>query len=522
MPVEHSADRLASAELISRFLDNACPDHHVRGGSDHVRAQRTAMRLLGTYADIATANFYTTVVCGDLDRVRLELTRDPGLAARGDGEASAMRSGGGGEGDLMVRDWGPKGWQPLLYLCFTRLPLDAVTNNAVAIARTLLDSGADPNVYFMAGGSRYTPLVGAIGEGEEGRPAHPRRDELARLLLDRGAEPYDQQVLYNIHFNGKVLWFLELIYEHSLRLGRGKDWADPEWNMLGMGGYGSGARWHLDIAVEHNDLALAHWCLTHGADPNAAPGPQRLDRQGSLYEEAVLRGHREVAELLARHGAVRTNDSLSPMPTLLAACRTSDLHSIRHEIARHPEFLGASDALFAATRHNRRDAAALLLDLGTSPNVESREGERALHVAAYHDSADVAELLIERGAEVDALGRKYGNTPLGGALHCQSTGMIDLLSRCSRSTWEVGYAGNIERLRELLAEQPERARATADGETLLMYLPPHDEGLALEAAQLLLAHGADPTVRDSHGASAADRAERNAMSRVAALLRARE
>jgi hypothetical protein len=29
-------------EAVSLFLDNACPDHHVRGGSDHVRAEHTA------------------------------------------------------------------------------------------------------------------------------------------------------------------------------------------------------------------------------------------------------------------------------------------------------------------------------------------------------------------------------------------------------------------------------------------------------------------------------------------------
>ena len=27
-----------------------------------------------------------------------------------------------GEGDLLKRDWGTKGWEPLSYLCFTRLP----------------------------------------------------------------------------------------------------------------------------------------------------------------------------------------------------------------------------------------------------------------------------------------------------------------------------------------------------------------------------------------------------------------
>jgi ankyrin repeat protein len=77
------------------------------------------------------------------------------------------------------------------------LPLASVDENAVPIARALLDHGADPNDYFMAGSSRYTPLVGAIGEGEEDRPPHPRRDELVRLLLDRGAEPAAPPGNYN-------------------------------------------------------------------------------------------------------------------------------------------------------------------------------------------------------------------------------------------------------------------------------------------------------------------------------------
>src|SRR5205814_9587449 len=105
-------------------------------------------------------------------------------------------------------------------------------DNAVAIARLLLDAGADPNAYFMAGNSHYTPLTGAIGEGEEDRPPHPRRDELVRLLLERGAEPYDGQVIYNIHFHGRVFWWLKLMHEFSMKAGRSADWADPEWHML--------------------------------------------------------------------------------------------------------------------------------------------------------------------------------------------------------------------------------------------------------------------------------------------------
>ena len=99
-----------------------------------------------------------------------------------------------------------------------------------------------------------------------------------------------------------------------------------------------------------------------------------------------------VAELLVRYGATRSSMALNPMQTLIAACLRDDKAAIRDEIARHPEFLKSHEALFAATRYNRREAVELLLDLGTSPNVESPEGERALHIAAYDDAVDVGEL----------------------------------------------------------------------------------------------------------------------------------
>jgi hypothetical protein len=83
------------------------------------------------------------------------------------------------------------------------------------------------------------------------------------------------------------------------------------------------------------------------------------------------------------------------------------------------------------------DVVELLLDLGMSAEIEeSEEGQdHPLHLAAYHDSLRVAELLIERGAEVDPREASYSATPLWGAVWRQRQRMIDFLSPLSGDVW---------------------------------------------------------------------------------------
>src|SRR6516225_1101244 len=57
------------AQLITRFFDYACPDHHVRGGPAHVIARHAALRLLRQHPEIALANLYTAIVCGEIEEV---------------------------------------------------------------------------------------------------------------------------------------------------------------------------------------------------------------------------------------------------------------------------------------------------------------------------------------------------------------------------------------------------------------------------------------------------------------------
>jgi ankyrin repeat protein len=510
----------ARAKRVQWFLENACPDHHVRGRSSHARSESTAMRLLARDPDIAHDSFCTEVVCGNRSEVERVLARRPLAASALCDTRDPRREEAAG--DDWLKDLGPKGWQPLLYLCSTRLSLPSVAENSIAIARMLLDHGADPNIFFMAGFSKYTPLVAAIGEGEENRPPHPRRNELARLLLDRGAVPNDIQVVYNIHFHGDVLWFLRLIHDRAVALGRQADWDDPDWRMLDMGGYGSGARWHLNIAVRDNNVELAEWCLAHGARPDAPSATAKSLSKRSLFEEALFRGETEIVRLFERYGTPTGATTVSGEQAFIAACLRHDESALRALAAEHPEYLPQPDAMFEAARRNDTAAMKLLFDLGVPADVEAADHTRALHIGGRADSLEAVELLVAKGAEIDPVETTWQGTPIGTATYFGCQRIVDFLSRYSRDVGTLTFNGKVDRIRELVEADPSLARTTADGASLLFWLPRDDEARAVAIARLLLAHGADPSVTDANGMTPGDRAERLAMFELVRVLHNRE
>src|SRR5437879_4860140 len=110
------------AQLATRFLEYACPDHHVRGLPAHRIARHAAVRILEQHPEIAHDSIYTAVVCGEIEEVERLLRDRPQLANAKRPADGPDRSGAGGSYDFLG-DFGGKGWEPLLYLCFTRLPL---------------------------------------------------------------------------------------------------------------------------------------------------------------------------------------------------------------------------------------------------------------------------------------------------------------------------------------------------------------------------------------------------------------
>ena len=480
----------------AQFLEFACWDHRTHGRGDFAMHEAAAMRLLERTPAIATHSLETAIACGDLDRVRRVLAADPAL---------------------INRKIGARGWEPLLYLCYARLPLPALRDRALDIAAALLDGGANPNAYYMAGDAAYTALVGVAGEGEQDAWPHVQRDALYRLLLERGALPYDIQVLYNTHFRGDLLWWLTLTYEHTRPTAAGAAWDDPSWAMFDMGRYGNGARFVLWTAIEKDNRDLAAWSLDRNADPNAAPaGAVRFSKR-SLYEDALRVGSVDIAQLLLEHGA-QPSTVAEPETGLLTAALRLDRDLASRLVAAHPELRQSRTALFTAARRDRVDAVGLLLDLGIPVGIADEHGEQALHVASGADALRTAALLLARGADPEARETRWDSTPLSRASYANHLEMIDLLTPVSRDAWTLSFRGKLERLREVLAADPRLARSVGrSGLTLLWWLPNDDE-TAARVVELLMANGADPNARSSSGDSAADFARKRGLTAAAALI----
>jgi ankyrin repeat protein len=221
---------------------------------------------------------------------------------------------------------------------------------------------------------------------------------------------------------------------------------------------------------------------------------------------------------------------MEDIDVLFSAVATNDADCVRAITSAHPErarasntdslpvlvfarYMGDADVLdtllsagppldgFEAAQID--DVRALRQLLDASPELVfaySGDGFTALHFAAYYGAPAAMRLLLDRGANVEAVTKNFlTNMPI----HAAAAAAVGHLEPC-----------------EILLERGADVNARQHGGNT----PLHTAGFRGDRAlaELLLQHGAAPAAKNDEGQTAAGIASSHGFSQLAALLRAHE
>lgn len=241
------------------------------------------------------------------------------------------------------------------------------------------------------------------------------------------------------------------------------------------------------------------------------------------FKNAIDAGDIELARALLAEDPVLATTPISWGP-MLRKCKTEPLHYL-------------SDAPFNQLWDHGKQAelAKVLIETGAPVNGLPTSGETPLHGAASLGEAGVAEVLIDHGANVEAVASYPGipdGTPLDFAVHFGMVDVVSLLVRQGAKVLSVRMAagaGQLERVQSdmpFLQQNPEqlngvfRCAAVCDRIEVVEYLLANgvdvntelDGATALHWAaweakpnmvKFLLSKGVDPTRQDTEHKSTA-------------------
>jgi hypothetical protein len=146
----------------------------------------------------------------------------------------------------------------------------------------------------------------------------------------------------------------------------------------------------------------------------AYPGPLQITAAGCAM--AFLIGTAWCQEHWGTYDVMNANRACGSPPRAIAQWATNH-HTRRpgegdelETWARNRGSMGAwytawcQTPLHIAGRFGRDDLAAVLLSAGADPNARDKRGDRPLHLAAEQGHPDVVHLLLRRGADLEAAG----------------------------------------------------------------------------------------------------------------------
>jgi ankyrin repeat protein len=202
----------------------------------------------------------------------------------------------------------------------------------------------------------------------------PNAVEIARLLLDAGADPNALQDSYG----------------------------------------GQNTTMSMLVSSTPPDQAGTQVGLVHTlVDYGAAITPKGEGAWVSPIETALVFGKRAAANALVERGA--------PIQTLAAAAGLGRLDDVKRMLPG-ADALDRHRALALAAQSGHADIVGVLIDAGEDPNRFNPPGTHShsppLHQAVAAGQLDVVKLLVSRGAQLDTKDTIHQGTPLGWAEYC--------------------------------------------------------------------------------------------------------
>ncbi len=395
---EHSftphAERPSGPDQPASFVKDACHDYAEDGPSpaDRIAA---AHRMLDADPDVATGSIEALATVGDHQALATELDI---------------------HSDVVNEPCGPNDWPPLLYAVYSRISTDNADWSAIETVKVLLGHGADPNAGFLWRGLTppFTALTGAFGGGESHQAWHTERLAIARLLLDAGADPNDGQLLYNNGIGGQNHdnpEYLQLLVEYGL----GKQQNGPWYQRLGdqLRDPAELLYDELEAAAKRNRPTILSYLANLGLDLNRPVGRS----QSTPARIAASEGHDDILAILAEHGI---DTDLTPTETALQHTRTNQTNELRQLLENQPGLLPQlhydHPGLCKNVTAQQPEMLELLIELGFDINNRTAT-KTALHHAAEANDTLRARLLIEHGADPNLVDTHIGATPWGWANH---------------------------------------------------------------------------------------------------------
>ena len=406
-----------------------------------------AERMLALYPRIANANFHTALVLGEAPAVDARLEKDPSLA---------------------TKPGGPRGWEPIHYVCYTALGPRA--GDLAAIARRLISLGADPNTRFpWLHHNVRRPVLWGASRVAQSLP-------LVVALLEAGADPNDGVTLPLAASAGDIA-VLEALLAHGANVDQAwaSDGSTALYAILNWSRTPEGVMWLLEHGADPNavfaengetplhvvarawDVPLAEAMVAKGADIER----KRADGR-TPYAVAELNGNRAVADSLLAHGA---SPELAEVDRLVAACSRGDRKAAEALLGKSPRLRDQITddhyiAFHQAAERNDVGALEAMLACGFDSNrPDAGIGKTALHSAAMEGWPDAVRVLLAHGASVHVRDREFKGQPLVWAAEGSRQGREGrdfaavgklLLDAGSPVEWETG-AEPAEGILEILA-----------------------------------------------------------------------